>query len=105
MRSIILPSVFGVVLAFGVGQSAPAADKQNTSVTGCLQKQGDKSGEFSIVDADGKKYGLKSSQVKLEDHLTFLDEGYLFEFKFDTSRQHFAFSDPKAERRGRQQRL
>ena len=26
---------------------------------------------------------------------TFLDKGYLFEFKFDTSRQHFAFSDPK----------
>jgi uncharacterized protein (TIGR03118 family) len=26
---------------------------------------------------------------------TFLDEGYLFEFKFDDSRQHFAFSDPK----------
>jgi glucose/arabinose dehydrogenase len=26
---------------------------------------------------------------------TFLDEGYLFEFKFDSSRRHFAFSDPK----------
>jgi uncharacterized protein (TIGR03118 family) len=25
---------------------------------------------------------------------TFLDEGYLFEFKFDVTRQHFAFSDP-----------
>ena len=25
---------------------------------------------------------------------TFLDEGYLFEFKFDSTRQHFAFSDP-----------
>src|SRR5262249_36294393 len=25
---------------------------------------------------------------------TFLDGGYLFEFKFDHSRQHFAFSDP-----------
>jgi uncharacterized protein (TIGR03118 family) len=25
---------------------------------------------------------------------TFLDEGYLFEFKFDDSRRHFAFSDP-----------
>ena len=24
---------------------------------------------------------------------TFLDEGYLFEFKFDGTRQHFAFSD------------
>src|SRR5262249_16848870 len=26
---------------------------------------------------------------------TFLDNGYLFEFKFDPSRQHFAFSDPR----------
>src|SRR5207253_2882959 len=26
---------------------------------------------------------------------TFLDGGYLFEFKFDPTRQHFAFSDPK----------
>lgn len=26
---------------------------------------------------------------------TFLDNGYLFEFKFDSSRMHFAFSDPK----------
>src|SRR5206468_12495565 len=25
---------------------------------------------------------------------TFLDGGYLFEFKFNASRQHFAFSDP-----------
>ena len=30
---------------------------------------------------------------------TFLDEGYLFEFKFDQKRQHFAFSDPKLEDR------
>src|SRR5262249_52451274 len=26
---------------------------------------------------------------------TFLDGGYLFEFKFDAGRQHFAFSDPR----------
>jgi aldose sugar dehydrogenase len=26
---------------------------------------------------------------------TFLDGGYLFEFKFDQSRQHFSFSDPR----------
>jgi aldose sugar dehydrogenase len=25
---------------------------------------------------------------------TFLDGGYLFEFKFDAAREHFAFSDP-----------
>jgi aldose sugar dehydrogenase len=28
---------------------------------------------------------------------TFLDEGYLFEFKFDSARRHFAFSDPKLQ--------
>jgi aldose sugar dehydrogenase len=30
---------------------------------------------------------------------TFLDEGYLFEFKFDTNRRHFAFSDSKLKDR------
>jgi hypothetical protein len=30
---------------------------------------------------------------------TFLDEGYLFEFKFDKGRQHFAFSDPRLKDR------
>jgi uncharacterized protein (TIGR03118 family) len=30
---------------------------------------------------------------------TFLDEGYLFEFQFDHSRRHFAFSDPKLQDR------
>jgi uncharacterized protein (TIGR03118 family) len=28
---------------------------------------------------------------------TFLDEGYLFEFKFDSARRHFAFSDAKLQ--------
>jgi glucose/arabinose dehydrogenase len=28
---------------------------------------------------------------------TFLDEGYLFEFTFDSSRRHFAFTDPKLQ--------
>ena len=70
MKLVISRSLFGAVLVFGLSQNAPAADKENTiSVTGCLQKQGDKSGEFSIVDADGKKYGLRSHDVKLADHL------------------------------------
>src|SRR5262249_21371709 len=30
---------------------------------------------------------------------TFLDEGYLFEFQFDTTRRHFAFSDPNLQDR------
>jgi hypothetical protein len=47
-------------------------DKKPTShtktVTGCLQK-GDEPGEFSITGADGKTWGLRSSTVKLEQHV------------------------------------
>ena len=38
------------------------------TVTGCLQK-GDEANEFSITDADGKTYGLRSSSVKLGAHV------------------------------------
>jgi hypothetical protein len=38
------------------------------TVTGCLQK-GDEPDEFSIKGEDGKVWGLKSSSVKLEEHL------------------------------------
>jgi aldose sugar dehydrogenase len=36
-----------------------------------------------------------SGDLFVGESRTFLDGGYLFEFKFDHSRQHFAFSDPK----------
>ena len=42
--------------------------KETKSVTGCLQK-GDEAGEFSIAGEDGKVWGLRSSTVKLEDHV------------------------------------
>ena|SRR3989442_998505 len=57
---------------YGFSPNATGADKEKNktvSVTGCLQSHGDKAGEFSIVDANGKKYGLRSHNVKLEDHL------------------------------------
>jgi len=38
------------------------------TVTGCLQK-GDEPGEFSITGTDGKTWGLRSSTVKLEQHV------------------------------------
>ena len=38
------------------------------TVTGCLQK-GDEPGEFSITGEDGKTWGLRSSNVKLEEHV------------------------------------
>ncbi len=46
-------------------KSARGASK---TVTGCLQK-GDEADEYSITDAGGKTYGLRSSSVKLGDHL------------------------------------
>jgi hypothetical protein len=42
--------------------------KGTNTVTGCLQK-GDEAGEFSIAGQDGKVWGLRSSTVKLEDHV------------------------------------
>ena len=42
--------------------------KGTMTVTGCLQK-GDEVGEFSIAGEDGKVWGLRSSTVKLEDHV------------------------------------
>ena len=45
------------------------AEKAHTqSVTGCLQK-GDEPGEFSITGEDGKTWGLRSTSVKLDQHL------------------------------------
>ena len=42
--------------------------KGTMTVTGCLRK-GEEVGEFSIAGEDGKVWGLRSSTVKLEDHL------------------------------------
>ena len=47
---------------------ARAEAKGNVSVTGCLQR-GDGAGEFAIFGEDGKVWGLRSSTVKLEDHV------------------------------------
>ena len=47
---------------------AEKSDKGTKSVTGCLQK-GDEAGEFSIAGEDGKVWGLRSSTVKLEEHV------------------------------------
>ena len=42
--------------------------KGSQTVTGCLQK-GDEAGEFSITAEDGKVWGLRSTAVKLADHV------------------------------------
>jgi hypothetical protein len=40
----------------------------HVTVTGCLQK-GDEANEYAITGEDGKKYGLRSTTVKLGDHV------------------------------------
>ena len=61
----------------GAPQEKAAPEKQEKkttksahmkTVTGCLQK-GDEAGEFSITAEDGKIYGLRSTSVKLDQHL------------------------------------
>ncbi|WP_263416034.1 hypothetical protein [Terriglobus albidus] len=42
-------------------------DRKMMTITGCLEK-GDEADEFAITQ-DGKKYGLRSTTVKLSDHL------------------------------------
>ena len=49
-------------------KQAQTPAKETKTVTGCLQK-GDEPGELSIQGEDGKVWGLKSSSVKLEEHL------------------------------------
>jgi len=44
------------------------AEKSSHTVTGCLQK-GDEAGEFSIKGEDGKTWGLRSTSVKLDQHI------------------------------------
>lgn len=80
MKSTILRLVLVAMFSIGVYGSALAQAQRPTSdrdkaapgktvtVTGCLQK-GDEPGEYSIRGADGKSYGLRSTTVKLADHL------------------------------------
>jgi len=47
----------------------PSDDQSKTkAVTGCLQK-GDQADQFSITGEDGKSWDLRSSTVKLADHV------------------------------------
>jgi hypothetical protein len=52
-----------------MGQARAQEKKgDNVTVTGCLAK-GDEAGEYSITGDDGKTYGLRSSKIKLAEHL------------------------------------
>lgn len=69
--------ILGLVACFALttGVFALAANIQkgekkggSKTVTGCLQK-GDEADEFSLTGDDGKLYDLRSSAVKLADHV------------------------------------
>jgi hypothetical protein len=70
---------------FALMASAQQGEKKGggKTVTGCLQK-GDEADEFSLTGDDGKMYDLRSSAVKLSDHVghkitvtgSFKPEGY-----------------------------
>jgi len=55
-----------LTLAATAQKVSKSADK--VTVTGCLQK-GDEADEFSLTSDDGKLYGVRSSSVKLAEHV------------------------------------
>ena len=60
-------SLYPVALIAQTAAPEKKAEKSQT-VTGCLQK-GDEAGEFSIKGEDGKTWGLRSTSVKLDQHI------------------------------------
>src|SRR5215510_1629350 len=56
------------VLALTAGAQKSNGNNGNVTVTGCLQK-GDEANEFSLTGEDGKLYDLRSSSVKLAEHV------------------------------------
>jgi len=77
----VLTGVIGLALTCGSALAQANPDQQkdksgsaeraaggNTTVTGCLQ-QGTQADEYRISGEDGKSYTLKSTSVKLGDHL------------------------------------
>jgi hypothetical protein len=69
-----LSMVLAFCLAFAICTAAIAAAQQSgkksssKTVTGCLQKS-DEADEFRLTATDGKTYDLRSSTVKLSEHL------------------------------------
>jgi len=68
---VSLTLIFILVLcvsALTVGAQKSNGKNGNVTVTGCLQK-GDEADEFALTGDDGKLYDLKSSSVKLAEHV------------------------------------
>jgi hypothetical protein len=64
---ILCLSLCPVALIAQTAAPEKKAEKSQT-VTGCLQK-GDEAGEFTIKGEDGKTWGLRSTSVKLDQHI------------------------------------
>jgi hypothetical protein len=64
---ILCLSLCPVALIAQTAAPEKKAEKSQT-VTGCLQK-GDEAGEFSLKGEDGKNWGLRSTSVKLDQHI------------------------------------
>ena len=80
LSSAMLASVIGFALTCGpalaqASDQSGSADRnakltgQTMTVTGCLTKDEKEKNEYLITGEDGKTWGLKSSSVKLGDHL------------------------------------
>jgi len=72
-RNIILIMAVCLALAlcaFALAANAQKGEKKGSTktVTGCLQK-GDEGDEFSLTGDDGQLYDLRSSSVKLSEHV------------------------------------
>ena len=65
MLGLLVALMVVVALAIYAGSQANSEMK---TVTGCLQK-GDEPNEYSITDAGGKTYEMRSSQVKLAENM------------------------------------
>lgn len=66
---IALCFALAAVLAVSLAAAGQAEKKgSNKTVTGCLQKS-DEAGEYRLTSTDGKLYDLRSSSVKLGEHV------------------------------------
>ena len=72
---VLMTGAIGVALTCGLAPRADSKNKapkttgQTMTVTGCLAKEPKEKNEFLITGEDGKTWGLKSTNVKLGEHL------------------------------------
>lgn len=72
---VMLTGVASLVLICGSAQADPKAKAgakmtgQTMTVTGCLKQEPKEKNEYLMTGEDGKTWGLKSSSVKLSEHL------------------------------------